>query len=215
MAVRRDDASGAPALSDRERIGETVIDLVLERGYGAVTTADLLQRAEISPETFAREFSSLEDCVLGAVDDGVERFREVVFGAYESHEDWRDGLRTAAYAAARWIRDHPRYVVFATMMMNQATELARAHRDMALQMFVEIVDAGRRELDDPCSVSPETAMTVIGSIYELLQRELTKGQGTARAEDFVPELMYVAVRPYLGHAEALKELSIPPPEDEG
>ncbi|MGN6275688.1 MAG: TetR/AcrR family transcriptional regulator [Solirubrobacterales bacterium] len=213
MPAGWEGAGGIPVLSDRERLGEAVIDLVLERGYGEVTLEDLLQRAEVTPEVFAREFASLEDCVLGTVDDGVERFRRVVFGAYEGHEDWRDGMRAAGYVAARWIRDHTRYIVFATMMMNQATELARAHRDMALQMFAEIVDAGRQELDDPSSVSPETAMTVIGSIYELLQRELSKGHGTARAEDFVPELMYVAVRPYLGHAEALKELSIPPPED--
>jgi hypothetical protein len=31
-------------------------------------------------------------------------------------------------------------------------------------------------------------------------------------EDFVPELMFLAVRPYLGNRVALEELGIPPPE---
>jgi hypothetical protein len=35
----------------------------------------------------------------------------------------------------------------------------------------------------------------------------------ARAEDVVPDLMFVAVRPYLGHEAAREELSIPPPRD--
>lgn len=207
------DRGGAPAVAERERLTAAAIDLVLERGYDEMTVEDLLERSGLTPGAFARQFSGLEDCVLQAVDEGVERFREVVFSAYESREGWREGMRAAAYAAARWVRDHPRYIVFATMTMNQATELARTHRDMALQLFVEIVDAGRFEREDPSSVSPDTAMAVIGSIYELLQRELGRSGGTRDAEDFVPDLMYLAVRPYLGHAEALKELSIPPPAD--
>jgi AcrR family transcriptional regulator len=204
---------GALTTEQRERLGDAAIDLVLEHGYAAVTGDLLLARSGISREAFDATYTGVEQCVLDTVDAGVERFREVVFAAYESHEAWRDGMRAAAYAAARWVRDHPRYIVFSTMMLNQATEMARVHRDMALQTFVEIVDAGRDELADPSSVSSDIAMAVIGSIYELLQRELSKGRGTARAEDFVPDLMYLAVRPYLGHAEALKELSIPPPDN--
>ncbi|MGN6258891.1 MAG: TetR/AcrR family transcriptional regulator [Solirubrobacterales bacterium] len=195
-------------------LAAAVIDLVLERGYEAVTVDALLCRTHISRVEFEQRFAGKEECVLLVVDAGVEEFREVVFSAFEAHEQWRDGMRAAAYAAARWVRDHPRYILFATTMMNGATDLARAHRDMALQMFAEIVDGGRRELEDPTSVSPDTAMVVIGSIYELLQRELSKGHGTRGAESFVPELMYLAVRPYLGHAEAVKELQIPPPGEQ-
>lgn len=200
----------APA---RERLTSAAVELAVESGYENVTLAALLERARVSRGDFRREFADLEDCLLSAVDEGVERFSAVVFGAYRAGASWRDRLRAAGYAAARWIRDNPGYIVFATTMMNGASDLARAHRDRALQMFVQLVDAGRAELPDPSSVSPDTAMTVIGSIYELLQREVSRGRGTGRAEDFVPELMYLAVRPYLGHAEALKELSIPPPEE--
>ncbi len=200
-------------LPARERIAAAIVDLVLERGYEATTVEALIERAGVRRADFDRHFAGKEDCVLTVVDEGVERFRLAVFSAYRRHELWREGMRAAAYAAARWVRDNPRYILYATMMMNDATDLARAHRDMALQMFTEIVDAGRSELDDPGSVSPETALAVIGSIYELLQRELVRGRGTGSAESFVPGLMYIAVRPYLGHEAALEELSIPPPSE--
>ena len=203
---------GPLSAEQREWVADAAVDLVLERGYAAVTCDLLIARGGVSREQFELEYGGVEECILRAVDEGIERFSEVVFAAYEGHEAWRDGMRAAAYTAARWVRDHPRYLVFSTMMLNQATEMARVHRDMALQTFVEIVDAGRAELADPSSLSSDTAMAVIGSIYELLQRELWKGHGTGRAEDFVPDLMYLAVRPYLGHAEALKELSLPAPE---
>ncbi len=195
-------------------LATATVELVLECGYEATTVAALIERAGVSRADFDRHFADKENCVLTVVDEGVDRFRRVVFSAYEAEALWRDGLRAAAYAAARWVRDNPSYIRFSTTMMDGATDLARTHRDMALQMFAEIVDAGRSELAISDSVSAEAALTVIGSIYELLQRELARSSGTAAAESFVPDLMYLAVRPYLGHEIAREELSIPPPPEQ-
>lgn len=202
-----------PGLSEvRERLAPATVDVVLARGYEETTVERLCERAGVSRAEFDREFSGVEECVLAVLDFKTARFKEVLYGVYEREPRWRDGLRAAAYAAARFIRENPRYTLFSTMMMNGATELARTRRDMAVQMLSGLIDAGRYELEDPSSVSQETSMAVVGAIYELLQKELSRGRGTARAEDYVPQLMYLAVRPYLGHAEALKELSIPAPE---
>jgi AcrR family transcriptional regulator len=195
----------------RERICEAMIDLVLERGFEATTVEALVGRAGVRRADFERHFAGKEECVLAIIDTETDRFIKTVFSAYEQHSLWRDGMRAAAYAAARFVRDNTPYIRFSTVMMNGATDLARTHRDMSFQLFAEIIDAGRQELDDPDSVSPETALTVIGSIVQLIFREVGRHGGTAEAESFVPELMYQAVRPYLGNAEALKELSIPPP----
>jgi AcrR family transcriptional regulator len=199
--------------SSRERLAVAVVDEVLERGYEATTIEAVIERAGVKRVDFDRNFAGKEACVLNVVDDGIERFRVAVLSAYEQHEVWRDGLRAAAYAAARWVRENPRYILFSTIMMNPATDLARTHRDMALQEFARIVDDGRRELADPNSISPDTAITVIGSIYERLSKELSRNRGTSRAESVVPELMYIAVRPYLGHEVAREELAIPPPSE--
>lgn len=212
MAPRAATGDGAERRDVRARLSAAVVDLVLERGYEQVTVEALVRRAEVRRIEFEREFTGKEDCVLAVIDAETERFKGLVYGAYGRESCWRDGLRAAAYAAARFVRENPRYALFSTTMMNGATEFARARRDMAVRMLAELIDAGRDELEDPSSVSPDTALTVVGGIYELLQKELSRGRGTTRAEDYVPQLMYVAVRPYLGHAEALKELSIPAPE---
>ncbi len=194
-----------------ERLAAAAVDLVLERGFEATTVDPLIERAGVHRADFERHFGDKEDCVLAVIDSETERFIEAVFSAYEQHARWREGMRAAAYAAARIVRDNLRYIRFSTVMMNDATDLARTHRDMSFQLFAKIVDAGRSELDDPDSVSPETALTVIGSIVGLIFREVERGRSAAAAESFVPDLMYLAVRPYLGHTEALKELEIPPP----
>jgi AcrR family transcriptional regulator len=197
----------------RERLCEAMVDLVLEQSFEATTVEALIERAAVQRADFERRFASTEDCVLAIIDTETDRFIDAVFSAYEQHPLWRDGMRAAAYAAARFVRDNPRYIRFSTVMMNGATDLARTHRDMSFQLFAQIIDAGRQELEDPDSVSPETALTVIGSIVQLIFREVGRHGATADAESFVPQLMYQAVRPYLGHAEALKELSVPPPPE--
>ena len=196
---------------ERERVATAAINLILQRGYDATTVEAILMRAGVSRKEFDHYFRDKEDCVLKVLDGGVERFAATVFGSYKHPGVWRDRLRAAAYAAAGWVRENPRYLRFATLMMDGATDLARTHRDMALQMFTVILDDGRKELDDPDAISSTTALTVIGSIYQLLLRQISRSATTDTAEDFVPGLMYVAVRPYLGHAAALEELSIPPP----
>jgi hypothetical protein len=135
-------------------------------------------------------------------------FEKRVWGAYAGHERWRDGIRAAAYAAADYIDEYPRATRFGVVQMLGVGPLAQAHRERFLQHIVDLIDEGRRELDDPESVGRSTAEGVLGSIYESLGQSLRGGMPSS-AREAVPELMYVAVRPYLGHEAAREELEIP------
>jgi len=141
----------------------------------------------------------------------TDRFTAIVTAAFEEEDAWRDSLRAAAYAAARYLRDNPRIVDFGTVQLFQAGLLAQAQRESHLQLMVGMIDAGRQELDDPDSMTRSAAEAAFGSIYEAVVKRVQAGEGTGAAEAFVPELMYIAVRPYLGHEVAKEELEIPPP----
>ena len=205
-------ASKGSSLSlEGERVADAIIDLVIANGYEATTVEAVINRAGVRRVDFERSFAGKEDCVIKVIDDRVGLLATDVFSAYQQHASWRDGLRAAAYAAAGWVGENARYALFSSLMMNDATDLARARRDMSLQLFTTIIDDGRRELPDPDAISPSTSLTVIGSIYQLLLRELSRPCNNKTPADFVPELMYIAVRPYLGPEAALEELTIPPP----
>jgi AcrR family transcriptional regulator len=209
-------APRAPASGDpvRERIREAAIDLVIERGYEDVAIEDLLERAGVERAEFERRFESLEDCVLRAYWDYTDDFTARLRAAFEREAAWRDGLRAAAYTAARYIRDNPRIVRFGTIQLFGAGPMAQAQRESHLHQMVDLIDAGRQELDDPESVGRGVAEAAFGSIYEAVIRGIGAGEGVRSPLDFVPELMYVAVRPYLGHEVAREELTIPPPPEE-
>lgn len=210
MTAQRDRGAGV-AVGGRERLLLAVFDLVLERGYAATTAEALCERAEVPRSFFDEVFGDVQTCVTALYEEINARFDEWVLPAYERESRWRDGLRAAAYAAADFFASHSREVRFCTVAILGAGDLVAAKRDADLQRFVDLIDAGRGELPDPEAVGRGVAESSFGAIFERLVRDASRGGGARRARDLVPQLMYLAVRPYVGHAKAMEEFSIPPP----
>jgi AcrR family transcriptional regulator len=197
---------------ERQRILAAMVELVAERGYKVTTLKQLQERAGVRRADFRRSFAGKQACFLAAYEEISERFASRVFTAFESEKEWRDGLRVAAYAAAGWVGEHPREARYATIETMTAGEFAVERREATLRRFVDLLDSGREQLDEPGSVSRAMAEGIVGGILGMLTKNLRRGV-RARPEDFVPELMFLAVRPYLGHEAAREELSIAPPPE--
>jgi AcrR family transcriptional regulator len=212
--VEAERRGAAGSLGERERIREAVVDLVLERGCEGTTAAMVSERAGIQPGAFERNFADIGECLLDAYLTCAGEFDRRVFDAFEAGETWRDGLRVAAYEAARYVERHPREIRFGAVGLLQAGPVVQAHRANHMQRLVDLVDCGRQELDDPESLGRPAAEGVLGSINELMVKEFHKGV-VRSPQGYVPDLMYLAVRPYLGHDVAREELSIPAPPEEG
>jgi AcrR family transcriptional regulator len=198
-------------IQERERIEAAMFELVLEHGYPETTAEGVWKRAEVSRQAFHSHFPDLQSCVVAVYDRINDEFNRQVQAAFRASPDWRTSLRAAAYAAADFLVAHPREVRFCTVAIADAGEMVAARRDANLQRFVDLIDAGRAELADPTAVGREVAEAAVGAVFERLLRTASRSGDARRAHDLVPELMYLAVRPYVGHAEALKELSAPPP----
>ncbi len=198
-----------------KRIRRALLELVDERGYADVAVADIVARAGVEQVDFDRLFDGKEELCF-AVFEGIATAAETeVLAAFDAEGCWRDGLRASAYAIVRFMRDNPREVGFGALHILAAGDLAQAYRERQLQRWVDLIDRGRQELDDPDSMGRGVAEGVLGSIHGRLLKELESGEGTGSLEQFVPELMYIAVRPYLGHEVAREELEHPPPPEAG
>jgi AcrR family transcriptional regulator len=188
-----------------ERLRQAVIDLVLERGYHGFEIESALQRANFDAKQFDRMFDGKDDCCLRVYEANMADFDAPVLAAYDEGDCWRDGLRRAAYTAARYLNEHPREVIYGEIQMREGSEMAQAVRDSYLHRMVDLIDGGRQELDDPASLSRGAAEAVCGSIYAYLVRAARSGAGTDSLEDVVREMLYIGFRPYLGHAVACAE----------
>jgi hypothetical protein len=202
-------------MSDERGVGrapyaEALIELAFDSDYETVTVEQIVAVAKGTRDEFERIFGSKQACAIAAVSEITEDNLRVVQKAFESEEGWPDSLRTGAYAQARWVAENPKRVRFLMFETLWASELTGALRDQFLAGYTAMIDAGRGVAPDPESVPPLAAVSVIGAITQTIARysnETLEGDPIAA----VPEMMYLAVRPYLGEEAARRELAILPP----
>jgi AcrR family transcriptional regulator len=196
-------------------IAKALVDVVVERGYEAASVEEVVERAGVSRAEFDRRFDGKEDCVRAVFDAFATEFERRVGLAYAAHHDWRTGLRAAAYECAHWMTENPKLVHFgAVELLAAESEMIRVRREQAFAFAAGLIDAGRAGARDPEAISDSTAVMAIGSIVQLLIHRLQSGAEIGEPRRLIPELMYVAVRPYVGEEVAREELTMPPPGDE-
>jgi AcrR family transcriptional regulator len=194
----------------RSEYMEALVDLAAERGYDAVGVADVTERAGGSVAEFESLFPSKLACAVAILEGIAESNLRAVRGAFDSEPAWPDSLRAAAYAHAEWILENPKKMRFGLLETVWASELTSALRDHLFGEYVAMVDAGREAAGDPDSIPAGTALGVVGAITGVITRRLG-GESGRQLVDLVPEMMYLAVRPYLGEEAARRELTIPAP----
>jgi AcrR family transcriptional regulator len=186
-----------------------MLSLVGTHGYTATTTDAVCGLAEVSLSDFRSRFADKEECYLAAYDEIATEFGERVLGAYKAHESWHDSIWAAGWAAIGFLQEDPARARYFAVEVNVAGSRARVRRDRVMQVFADLVDVGRAELGDPGSVSRATAEIVAGAIYNTIQSRILDGS-IERGEDFLVELVYIAVLPYLGADAAEAELRVQP-----
>lgn len=197
---------GEPA--DRARLLDSLTDLCFEVGYRHLTPADLLERAELGAAVFDRYFGDLEDCFCAA----YARARDDLFGEIEAaiadKPDWRDRIRVTAYVMVRFLARDPRVTHLAAIEVRAVGERATLLATEAARFLYDLIDEGRRQQGNR-SISKATAESVGGGIWGQIYSAID--QGEPLTEEAVPDLLYLAVLPYLGPEAAAEELRIPPP----
>jgi AcrR family transcriptional regulator len=208
-ALRQRTRAGPSADALSERLAEAIVALTGTHGYEATTVEAICARAELPLEEFERRFAGKEECFLFAYDRIVAAFAERVMQAYETPSAWHDKLWAAAWAAFSFLREDPRRARFFVVEVNKAGARAQARHDRAMEAFVDLIDAGRSHAEDPDGLSRGTAEMAAGSIYVITQNKILEGR-LERGENFLVDLVYLAVLPYLGARAAAAELRVKP-----
>jgi len=200
-------AARAVADPARQRIAAATIALIGSGGYAATSVEMICERARTRRSHFDRCFAGKEDCFLSIHDEVGAEFCDRVTGAYSGALSWHDRVWAAGWAAMRFFQEDPIRARFLVVEVNGTGPGAQSRRDLILQRLADIVDGGRGELEKPDSVSRCTAEIVAGAIYGTVLAKIEAGW-VERGEDFLPELVYMAVMPYLGSRAAEDELLV-------
>jgi AcrR family transcriptional regulator len=192
-------------VSERRRIEEAMVDLCFEHGYRETRLEMLLDRSGIDRAAFERHFADLEDCFCSVYQEMRDELMARVAAAIEGRPSWRDGLRAAAYTMVDWTAEDEKRTKFTVIEVRRAGERAMLLMGQAFEELFDLIDRGRDERSLPGEISRATAEGIGGTIFTQMYAAYEEGSIEAvRAK--IPEMMYMAVRPYLGEQVAAEEL---------
>src|SRR5437899_10067153 len=131
----------AVSASQRERLLRSVIAAVSERGYSAVTVADIVRSARVSKKAFYDHFTNKEECFLAATGEGRELMIARVTAASRSlpaGADDEDLLRAAVREFLAFLADEPAFARVFYIHMPAAGPQAVGRLDAAPRIFAQM-----------------------------------------------------------------------------
>lgn len=197
---------GADAI--RRRIAAATVALVGSEGIEAVDVDRICEAAETRRAHFETCFGDLEDCFVTVHGELLEQLCDRAATAREGRTAWRDRLWAAGLAAVRFLQEDAVRARFLISSVNGAGEGALRQRDRVVAALAELLDAGRDD-GQRGAMSRCTADIAAGAVFGMLVAKIDGG-AIEREEEFLPELIYMAIVPYLGPEAAEGALAVQP-----
>jgi len=132
------------AQHQRARIIAALAEETVEKGYRAVTVADIVRRAGIARNTFYENFSSKEDCFLAASEFAVKEALRRVVDAASKVDTWPARVNSGLAAFLHYVATEPALARTCIVEALSAGEAAQRRHEQSLQAADVVVE--RREL---------------------------------------------------------------------
>jgi AcrR family transcriptional regulator len=188
----------------RERLIAGLAAAVAEKGYAAVTLADVVRHAKVSRRVFYANFESKEQCFLAAFEVVVAHLRELVAEAVEGLEGWPQQAIAASRAALAFLAAEPDLARLCLVESRSAGPAVTARFNQAVSELAPLLRQGRAERPQGERPLPDsTEDSTIGALVSLTYRKAAAGEA-AQLEDLLPDCAELVLLPYLGPAEATR-----------
>jgi AcrR family transcriptional regulator len=186
--------------SQRRRILDAMVACCAEKTYAGTTIADLVGRGSVSRTTFYKLFTDKRDCFDAAVTLCIERLARTLAEAAEGCDSPGEATRRATAAALDLLAAEPELtlVLGGDMLGVDPTCVDRYGRMLVPtleRMWARAGEPPRRHS------SPGLAF---GRAQLLVFHEVAAGRAE-RLPELAPNIVYLAIAPFAGHDEALRQ----------
>lgn len=188
--------------NQRDRIFDSLAAVCAGKGYSEMTVEDIIAHAGVSRRTFYDLFDDKEQCFLAAYDVVVARLLREVSRAYFAEErPWPERVASGLRALVQVFAADPGLAQLTVVEVLAAGQQALERRNAALREFAAFFEPGSDVL--PAGIEGHELLThaIVGGLSEVLFSYVAEGN-TACLPEALPELVYCALVPYLGHADA-------------
>jgi AcrR family transcriptional regulator len=190
----------------RARIISALAEETVDKGYRAVTVADIVRRAGIARNTFYENFASKEDCFLAAADFAVEEARRRVVDAASTVDSWPERVAAGLAAFLHYVASEPALARTCIVEALSAGPAAVERYERSIQAFVPLFRMGRKVSPHGEELPGTLEETIIGGLFWIVYQRIIMGQ-TEQIEELQPELVEFSLTPYLGAKAAKRTAS--------
>jgi AcrR family transcriptional regulator len=166
----------------RERLLAAVPGVVAERGYEAMSVADIVKAAAVSRNAFYKNFSDKQECVATAHEQGHERLLEILTEPCDAHVTIGERVERSIAAALDAVASEPDLARLLFVEGPSAGEEIALRYHEWLQRYgtlLRIAAAGESELSNP---APEVEGVIVGGIASRISSEVLQGRAAGLPE---------------------------------
>jgi AcrR family transcriptional regulator len=204
LAGRRPRPTGGPppfvAYSQAERIVRALAAAAGERGYPAVTVAEIAARASISQATFYSHFADKHAALVAAIDSAGAQMLGVAMPAARRAPDWSNAIRAAVGGLCAFYASEPDLARLATVEIYAAGPIALEHRDRRFEAFLALIEPGFAAAPGMKRI---VADLVLGAVWTLVYRQIVT-DGPEGLPQVAPVASYMILTPFVGAEEAVE-----------
>jgi AcrR family transcriptional regulator len=196
-----DAGTGSPP--QRERILDAAERLSAEKGVTASTIEAIVKEAGVSSVTFYAFFEGKEECFVAAFDRAVEAAALDLAVAAAGDPaagglTWSEEIATGLRALARLIDAEPARARLCLVAAQTGGLELSARFDTLLDRVAAKLREGRALKTAPPDLPVTHEEATAGALAWLLHERLEAGGGGDELEALYPELIDIALAPYLG-----------------
>jgi AcrR family transcriptional regulator len=176
----------------RGRLLEALPGVVAERGYEAMSVADIVKRAAVSRNAFYKNFKDKQECFATAHEAGHERLLEILTRPCKAAGSVEERVERSLAAALEALASDPDMarLLFVEAPSSAGEEIALRYHEW-LQRYGALLRPTSLKGSSPSSPVAEMDQVIVGGIASRIASEVLKGGGAELVTLTPPLVEYV------------------------
>lgn len=175
----------------RERLLAAVPGVVAERGYEAMSVADIVKAAAVSRNAFYKNFSDKQECFATAHEQGHDRLFELLVQPCEEGATIEERVERSLAAGLDALAAEPDVARLLFVEAPSAGEGIALRYHEWLQRYGTLLRSAAPEMPPEAQPAPEVEGVIVGGIASRIASEVLNGRAAELPDLSAPLVEYV------------------------
>jgi AcrR family transcriptional regulator len=190
------------ARNRHDRLLHATAESVAQKGYAAVTVADIVRTAQVSRDVFYNQFHDKEKAVIEAMQVAFERSMTAGVGAFFTATEWPLQLWESGRALSEYYAADPNFVYLTFVESYAAGHTAVEIVEHRTKAFMVLLEQGYQHRPEAQAL-PRTISEIIAfATFELAYQEIRQKRPPEQLSRLLPQLAYINLAPFMGAHDA-------------